>query len=88
MQNNSPAFLKRKNVASFMVYGHKHGQAPSCSWIQRDVQSFCMNLIARSGPQHEHGTIIQTFYFIIEMNKLLKSRIDSLFVNSLRKALQ
>lgn len=28
MQNNSLAFLKRKNVVSFMVYGHIHGQAP------------------------------------------------------------
>lgn len=58
-----------------MVYGHIHEQILASKWIQRDMQSFCMNLIAWLGSQHKHGTIIQTFYILTEMNKLLKSRI-------------
>lgn len=64
-------------------------RSQSCNWIQGDMQPFCMNLIAWSGPQHEHGTIIQTLYFLTKMKKLLKSKIDFLlFLNSLKKILQ
>lgn len=77
-------------------------RSQSCKWIQRDMQSFSMNLIAWLGSQHKHGTIIQTFYIlwnIKEINKILneqkwtkvsKAGLTYIIVshNSLKKVLQ
>lgn len=63
-------------------------RSQSCNWMQRDVQTFRTNLIARMRPQHKHTAIIRIFWFLTEINKFLKSITKLLFLSYLKKVLQ